>query len=303
MQLISDGYRSILACRQGKHTERSHAKKMADSSQIKFELKKKIGIWSCVGLLAGTMVGSGIFVSPSGVIQSVDGNVGLTLCLWAACGLFSLLASLCYAELGTKIRESGADFAYHRVAYGRPVGFLYAWTSILVVRSTGNAATAYTFGLYMAGPFYGGECAPPAIVIKLAGAALIIVLTLLNSFSVKASTKFQNVFTVAKFTAMVIIIIGGLTALARGNPIGKSNFNNAFGTGDLAAITFGQISFGFYQGLFSYDGWNNLNYVAEEVKESEKNIPRAIIITVPLVTGFYVLMNVAYLSGKASRIP
>lgn len=271
------------------------------NSDGKFEMKKKIGIWSCVGLLGGTMVGSGIFISPAGVIRSVDGNVGLTLCLWAACGLVSLLAALCYAELGTRISESGADFAYLRIAYCKPVGFLYAWTSMLIVRATGNAATGYTFGLYLSGLFFGRECSPPTIVIKLAGALLILSITVLNCYSVKASTKFQNVFTIAKFVGMVIIIIGGVTSLAKGNSIGKSNFNNAFDAETLAKITFGKISLGFYQGLFSYDGWNNLNYVAEEVKESHKNIPRGIIIAVPLVTGFYMLMNVAYLSGKNIR--
>lgn len=264
----------------------------------KFELKKKLGIWSCVGVLGGTMVGSGIFISPAGVIGSVDGNVGLTFILWALCGVVSLLAGLCYAELGTKISQSGADFAYLGVAYGKPFGFLYAWTAILVVRATGNAAGAYTFGLYLSGMLFGKDCAPPPIVIKLAGILLILSITALNCYSVKASTKFQNLFTAAKFTAMICIIVGGVIALAKGSTKGRDNFNNAFDDQRIAGITFGQISMGFFQGLYSYAGWNNLNHIAEEIKDSHKNIPRGIIIAVSLVTVFYILMNVAYLSGK-----
>ncbi|XP_039270347.1 b(0,+)-type amino acid transporter 1-like isoform X2 [Styela clava] len=268
----------------------------AVQSWEKFELKKTIGIWSAVALLAGTMVGSGIFVSPSGLLQGVNGNVGISLVLWASCGLLALLAALCYAELGTRISESGADFAYHGITYGKPMGFIYAWTSIIIVRSTGSAAMAITFGIYLAKPFYPGDCVPPDIVVKFAGTILLLLLTLINCWSVKASTKFQNFFTAAKFFAMIIIIIGGLVQLGKGNPIGKANFDQAFDTESMTTITFTQIGLAFYQGLFSYDGWNNLNYVTEEVKESHKTLPRAILIAVPLVTGFYVLMNVAYLS-------
>lgn len=218
--------------------------------------------------------------------------------VWA--GLTSGSSLLRWAS--TSITESGADFAYLRVAYGKPFGFLYAWTAILVVRATGNAAGAYTFGLYMSGIFFEKDCAPPPIVIKLAGAFLMLSITALICYSVKAAAKFQNLFTAAKFTAMITIIIGGLVALANGYEKGISNFKTAFNSDSIVGITFGQISMGFYQGLYSYAGWNNLNHVSEEVKDSHRNIPRGILIAVPLVTGFYILMNVAYLSGK-KRMP
>lgn len=274
------------------------ASKESDSiSSVQFELQKKFGIWSAISLLAGTMVGSGIFISPVGVLQEMNGSIGLSLVIWAACGVISMLAALCYAELGTAIRESGADFAYYRVAYRPSIGFIYAWTSILVVRTTGNAAMGLTFGTYLVKPFFPG-CQPPDVAIKLAASGMILALAYINYVSVKVAVKVQNIFTFAKLLIMVVIIIGGLVRLAQGDPVGAANFENAFDQATINGITFTQIGLALYQGLFSYDGWNSLNYVVEEVNESDKNLPRAILVAVPLVTGFYVLVNIAYLSGK-----
>ena len=123
-------------------------------------------------------------------------------------------------------------------------------------------------------------------------------LTLLNYVDVKAASKFQSVLAVAKFIGMGIIIFGGFVRIGMGDKIGLNNFQNSFKPEDLADLGFTQIGLAFYQGLWSYEGWNNLNYVSEEVKDSKKTVPLAIIITVPLVTVFYILVNIAYFAGK-----
>lgn len=113
------------------------------------------------------MVGSGIFVSPVGVLAGANGSVGLSLILWVACGVIAALASLCYCELGTFISESGGEYAYLNKSYGPLMAFLFSWTSCVLVRNSGNAATAYTFGSYVVSPFYTGECRPPESLIKV----------------------------------------------------------------------------------------------------------------------------------------
>ena len=127
---------------------------------------------------------------------------------------------------------------------------------------------------------------------------MTLILLLLNYVSVKASSKVVSTLAIAKFIGMGIIIIGGIVRLIQGDDVGIYNFNHAFEQEDLAGISFTQIGLALYQGLWAYDGWVNLTSITEEVKDSKRNVPLAIIISVPLVMVFYVLVNIAYLSGK-----
>lgn len=226
----------------------SPAKSRSDlaTKEDKFELRKKIGLWRGVAVIAGTVVGSGIFISPVGVLAGSNGSVGVSLVLWVACGLFSALAALCYAELGTTIRESGSEFAYLNAGYGGPLAFMYVMCFVLIMSPTADAAKALVFGTYLAAPFYPG-CDPPESAIKFAAAASILLLGLVNYVSVTSSARVQVVFTVAKFVGMLTIVIAGFTELGMGNPVGMSNFQNAFNPTVLAGITAGQIGVAFYQ--------------------------------------------------------
>jgi len=129
-------------------------------------------------------------------------------------------------------------------------------------------------------------------------AAATIFFVLLNYITVKGASKLVGILAIAKFIGMAIIIIGGIVRLIQGDQIGIYNFNNAFEQEDLAGLGFTQIGLALYQGLWAYTGWANLNFIAEEVKNSKRNIPLAILISLALVTVFYVLVNVAYFSGK-----
>lgn len=212
----------------------------------KFELEKKVGLWGGIALIAGTIVGSGIFVSPVGVLEGTNGSVGVSLLLWILCGIFSTLAALCYAELGTMIVESGAEFGYLNAAYGGPFAFMYIICFLLVMSPSADAAKAIVFGTYLATPFYPG-CDPPDSAVKCAAASCVLLLGLVNYLSVTSATRVQIVFTVAKFIGMMIIVVGGFTKLGMGDPVGISNFQNAFDPTILAGITAGQIGIAFYQ--------------------------------------------------------
>lgn len=117
------------------------------------KLEKQVGLIGSVSLIVGTMIGSGIFASASGVFSQA-GSVGLSLIVWGGCGVIAMLGALCYAELGTMIPKSGGEFAYLLEAFGGPGAFLYSWTSVTLLRPSQTAIIALAFGKYVAEPFF-----------------------------------------------------------------------------------------------------------------------------------------------------
>jgi len=254
------------------------------------KLKRELGLFNGVGIIIGIIVGSGIFVSPKGVLLFA-GSPGLAIVVWVVSGVISMVGAICYAELGTMIPKSGGDYAYIHEAFGGLPAFLYVWSALVVIMPTGNAITALTFANYILDPFY-PECLPPPEAVRLIAACLICFLTAVNCWNVKWATRIQDVATVTKIAALLIIVGAGLVFLA----VSPSD-HSALAPDQLMQETTtspARIALSFYSGLFSYAGWNYLNFVTEELKSPNKNLPRAIYISLPLITGIYVLANVAY---------
>ncbi|XP_017775722.1 PREDICTED: b(0,+)-type amino acid transporter 1-like [Nicrophorus vespilloides] len=251
-------------------------------------LKRRVGLVSGVALIVGTMIGSGIFVSPSGLLERT-GSIGMSFVIWMACGLLSLLGALSYAELGTMNTSSGAEYAYFMDAFGAPPAFLFSWASTLVLKPSQMAIICLSFGKYAVEAFV-TECEPPEIVVKMVALLAIVVILYVNCYSVNLATSVQNVFTAAKLVAVLIVIIGGIYKICEGNVqhLREPFKNTQYSVGNIATA--------FYTGLWAYDGWNNLNYVTEEIKNPSKNLPRSIAIGIPLVTICYALINVSYLT-------
>lgn len=256
-----------------------------DATTDKIVLKRKLTLINGVAIIVGTIIGSGIFISPTGVFFYTE-SVGSSLVVWALCGILSTIGALCYAELGTSITRSGGDYAYLLVAFGPLVGFLRLWIALLIIRPTTQTIVALTFAQYAAKPFF-EDCSPPESAVKILASICLCFLTAINCLSVKWSMKIQDVFTAGKLIALVLIILAGLYWMATGR---LENFQNLW-EGQYSAAN---IGFAFYSGLFAFGGWNYLNFVTEELQDPYKNLPRAIWIAMPLVTGIYVLVNLAY---------
>ncbi|XP_054584045.1 b(0,+)-type amino acid transporter 1-like [Eptesicus fuscus] len=253
-------------------------------------LRREIGLWSGVSLIIGSMVGSGIFMSPQGILVYM-GSPGASLVVWAVCGLLATLSALCFAELGALVPESGGEYAYILHTFGSLPAFLVIYTFVLVGRPASIAAISLSFAEYAVAPFYPGCSSLPQAVLKSMAVTCILLLLLVNCWSSKLATQLNDVCTVAKVFSLLVIVVGGVVVLGQGRGRTEALLSAFHNTTQQT----GRISMAFYQGLWCFDGWNTLNYVLEELKNPQQNLVWALMIAIPLVTGLYILVNISYL--------
>lgn len=247
-------------------------------------LKAKMNLRNGCTVIIGSIIGSGIFVSPTGVLKST-GSINMALLIWLLSGFYSMIGALCYAELGCMIHKSGADYAYIMIAFGSFPAFLRLWVECMVVRPCSIAIVALTFAKYATKPLF-PECDPPDMTVRLLAAFCICTIAFINCWEVKWALFLQDIFTYAKLFALIIIIITGVIQLGRGK---VENF-----TWENTETDVTKIALSFYSGLFAYYGWNFLNFVIEELQDPVKNLPKAIAISITGVTFIYFFANVAF---------
>jgi APA family basic amino acid/polyamine antiporter len=261
------------------------------------ELKRELGPWTAASIVVGTVIGSGIFLVPATMIQRV-GTPEMVFFVWVFGGLLSLAGALSYAELAAALPEAGGEYAYLREAYGPMWGYLYSWTQMWVAKSGSIATLATAFFYYLAnffpeldGVFYslswgigpnGGDL--EFRYGQLLAMALILGLAWLNYFGVKVGGDVQVVVTVVKVALIAFIIVAGLL------------FGTAHGPSPKAPGTFGIAGFfaALVAALWAYDGWNNVSMVASEVRNPQRNLPRALVGGTLAIIAIYLLANAAY---------
>ncbi|NWX04619.1 S7A13 protein, partial [Caloenas nicobarica] len=271
--------------------ESNNPKDVKRKQKAKMQLRRNIGYFDGVSFIIGTIVGAGIFVSPTGVLKHSLLNVGVALMIWTASGLVSLMGSLCYAELGTALPFSGGEYSHIKRGLGSLPAFVFIWTSTFT-KPASNAARALLFAEYATRPFY-GVCPAPDVLKKCLALAVLWSLGILNGRSVKMAAWVQTVFTLLKMMALSVIAVGGIVLLVGGRKESLARFEDAFSSEIPNAS---QVAEAFFQGLYAYGGWWSLNYMAEEMKNPSRNIPLTVMTAVPAVIVFYLLVNVSYLT-------
>ncbi|MGA2983571.1 MAG: amino acid permease [Terriglobia bacterium] len=266
------------------------------------ELVKGLGVFGATSVVAGTMIGTAIFVVPGIMLQQV-GTPSMVLVVWVAAGVLSLFGALAYAELGAAMPQAGGEFVYMHRAYGPLFGFLYGWTQFIIAKTASIAAIATGFVLYLAYFFprlhetlwgaslrFGGHAVELHLTgLQLGATLMVLLLSGLNVLGVRRSGAVQTLFTASKLLVLAILIVMGLT-YGHGSWQGFRPFFAAGGRGGLLTA-FGVAT---VSALWAYDGWNNLSMVAGEVQNPQRNIPLALIVGALLVLIVYVLVNLAY---------
>ncbi|XP_048142911.1 solute carrier family 7 member 13 [Corvus hawaiiensis] len=271
--------------------ENNDPKDVQRKEKAKMQLKRNIGYFDGVSFIVGSIVGAGIFVSPTGVLKHSLLNVGIALMIWTASGLVSLMGALCYAELGTALPFSGGEYSHIKRGLGSLPAFVFIWTSTFT-KPASNAARALLFAEYATQPFY-GICPAPDVLKKCLALAVLWSLGILNGLSVKMAAWVQTIFTLLKMMALSVIAVGGIVFLAARQKESLARFEDMFGSEIPNAS---QVAEAFFQGLYAYGGWWSLNYMAEEMKSPSRNIPLTVMTAVPAVIVFYLLVNISYLT-------
>lgn len=268
-------------------------------------LVRKLGLFDSTMVVVGIVIGSGIFLTTGIMAESIP-SATLILFVWIIGGLLTMAGALTYAELGAAMPEAGGQYVYLREAYGPLAGFLFGWILFLVYMTGGIAALSLAFAEYFG--YFFPSLSPNSLIFsetfglfghpltysfsagQVVGVVVIVVLSIVNFIGVGFGKIIQNIFTVLKIGTIAVIValgffIGKGTAINFSlNPAGMNMSQLAIGFGvALIAVT------------WAFDGWNNVNFVAGEIKNPKRNLPLALILGTLSVTVLYVLTNYIYL--------
>ena len=244
-------------------------------------LARRLGLFDATMLVMGGIIGSGIFINPYVVAQQVP-RPALIMGAWAFGGLIALAGAFIYAELAAQYQTSGGQYVYLRDAFHPGLAFVYGWTLLLVIQTGGMAAVAVTFAKYALELF--GLAATDTTSGVLAVGVLAF-LTIVNCFGVRAGGTLQNVFMVLKMAAIAALVVAGLTV--------SGPTTTAVSTAQAGVSTNLLLAFGaaLIPVQFAYGGWQTASFVAGEMKEPEKNLPRGLLLGVLGVIAVYLSVN------------
>jgi APA family basic amino acid/polyamine antiporter len=252
------------------------------------ELKAELGLLDATMINVGTMIASAVYLVPAGIAAYFSG-VFPTLLVWVVGGVVSLFGALCIAELGAAMPGAGGQFVYLKRAYGPVWGYLYGWGAAVIINPASIAAIAVGFATYL--DFFTASAGMPlgATGVKVVAVVSIVALTALNYFGLKLGVVTQNVITLMKIAA-IVVLIGACLLLPGGSADNLQPFWPTESIGALIA-PFGTALVAV---LYAYDGWIEITYVGSEMKNPSRDMPLSIIISTLLVAVIYVAAAFAF---------
>lgn len=256
---------------------------IAELSSESTELRREVGLGGGMSVLAGIMIGSGIFYIGAIVLQRSGMSPGLALLVWLIGGLVTLLSGLCYAELGAMMPKAGGNYVYLRETYGERIAFISGFANFTLGNSGSIAALGVAFASALA-TFVPLDSLAQKIVAIIA----VIVLSLVNIRGIRNAAWVNNLFMILKLAPIALILFAGLF-LGEQHPDLLTLPQQMPSIGSLLSM----IGFAVIATLWAYEGWTNLNVIAEEIRDPHRNIPLAIILSIVGVTILYVLFNYA----------
>ena len=254
-------------------------------------LNRVLGLRDLTLIVVGTVIGSGIFLVPGGVLRQAGGHAGPALVVWAVGGVLSLLGALAYGELGAMNPAAGGLYVYLREAFGPLIAFLYGWTFFLVI-ATGSAAT-----LAVASSAYVQQFVPLGpIGQKLVAVALLGVVAAINVHSTRRSADVQNWSTTIKVGAL--LIMSAVLVVSRGRAQGATA---PFWPASLTSSVVSGMGLGMIGVLWAYEGWQYVTFSAGEAMHPQRTFPRAIVLGTASLVGIYLFANVGYLAALGTE--
>ena len=253
-------------------------------------LPRRLGLWSAIAVLVGSTIGSGIFRSPASLADKLPGPVPLLL-IWLTGGVFALCGALTLAEVAAAYPRTGGVYVFIREAWGRLPAFLFGWSELVIIRAAALGATSTTFSEYLLRALgHDPRVDPYSGYVHFIAAAAIVFTAIFNYIGLRWGSLVQNVTTLAKTGALILIIV---LALALGLPRTGGHFTPAFPAGSFSFARFGLA---LVSVLWVYDGWADVSFVGGEVKDGERNLPKVLIYGTLIIIGLYLLANAAYLA-------
>ena len=251
---------------------------------------RTLGLFSATMLVVGGIIGSGIFINPS-IVAARTGSAGLTITTWALGAVIALLGAFIFAELGRRRPQVGGGYAYLRDAFGPLPAFLYGWALLLAIATGAIAAVAVTFANY-----FTKLLGIPSEMVKPIALGSIAVLSAINIVGVKPGAATQNLFTLLKLGALAALLVAAVVlhpavAITLPPPIASVPLPHPSGFREIFLV----LSTALVPVLFSYGGWQQTNFVAEEMRDAERTLPRALVLGVLIVVAVYLGANMAYL--------
>ena len=247
------------------------------------QLLRRVGLFDSTMVVMGGIIGSGIFINAYVVARQVHTSL-LILAAWAVGGLLAMQGAFIYAELADRMPNVGGQYAYLREAYHPVLGFLYGWVLLLVIQTGGMAAVTVTFARYFRE--LTGSRLPESILVL----ATLAILTLINCLGVKLGSQVQSGLMVVKIAAITGLVVAGFCLIRAPHPLLHPVLDQP---PSLALWT--QFGAAMVPVLFAYGGWQTANFIAAEVEDPRRNLPRALLIGVAGVVALYVSVNLVYL--------